>query len=166
MSSDPRPGTRWLSSEEEAAWRAYRRMRALLDLQVSRDLLVESALSDADYDVLSNLSDAADRRGRLKDLADMMLWSESRLSHHITRMEQRGLVAREKAADDRRGTVIVMTEHGWTVLKEAAPRHVSSVRRNLIDLLTRQQVKALHEVADTVVEHLCSEQLQDPTAGP
>lgn len=145
---------RWLSSDQEAAWRSYRRMRALLDLQISRDLAADSGLSDADYDVLSNLSEAEDRRWRLKDLARKMLWATSRLSHHISRMEQRGLVTREQAPGDGRGTVVVLTDKGWNVLVDAAPHHVESVRRHLIDLLTDDQLQTLRHIADTVVDHL------------
>lgn len=132
-------------------------MRALLDLQITRDLAADSGLSDADYDVLSSLSETDDHRQRLKDLADRMLWSESRLSHHIARMEDRGLVAREPAADDRRGTVVALTDYGRQVLVDAAPAHVASVRRHLIDLITDEQVRTLHEIADTVVGHLTAD---------
>lgn len=145
---------RWLSEEEERAWRAYRQMRALLDLQIARDLAKDSGLSAADYDVLSNLSEVEGHRWRLKDLASRMLWSDSRLSHHISRMEERGLVARERTPADGRGTMISLTGEGFRVLREAAPHHVESVRRHLIDLLTGQQVRTLGEVAQKVVDHL------------
>lgn len=145
---------RWLTSSEERAWRAYRLMRTRLDLQLSRDLATNSALSDADYDVLSNLSEADDYRGRLKDLAARMLWSPSRLSHHIARMQQRGLVAREECPEDGRGAVVALTAEGWAVLEAAAPAHVESVRRHLIDLLSPEQISTLAEVGETVVAHL------------
>src|SRR5688572_3173807 len=122
----------WLTAEEETAWRAYRRMRALLDLWILRDLATDAGLSDADYDVLSNLSDAEDHRWRVKDLADQMLWSESRLSHHLSRMEDRGLVRREAAAGDGRGRVVALTDEGFRLLVQAAPAHVASVRRHFI----------------------------------
>ena len=79
----------WLSAEEARAWLGYRRMHALLDLQISRDLARDSGLSEADYDVLSTLSESPEQMLRLGDLAAHMLWSKSRLSHHITRMQQR-----------------------------------------------------------------------------
>lgn len=155
---------RWLTSEQEAVWRAYRRMRALLDLQISRDLAADSNLSDADYDVLSNLSEVEDRRWRLKDLANRMLWSTSRLSHHISRMEERGLVARENAQDDRRGTIVTLTDEGWRVLVRAAPHHVESVRRHLIDLLSDEQIQTLGEIAAAVTRHLAPSNA--PANGP
>lgn len=147
-------GTRWLSRREEATWRAYRRMRARLDLQLARDLANDSGLSEPDYDVLSAVSEADGQRLRLKDLADSMLWSQSRLSHHVARMQQRGLVVREECATDGRGAVIALTPEGWRTIQEAAPGHVESVRRHLIDLLTAEEIETLGRIAEKVVAHL------------
>lgn len=146
--------TRWLSPPEERTWRAYRRMRARLDLQLTRDLANDAGLSEPDYDVLSGVSEAEGQRLRLKELADSMLWSQSRLSHHIARMEQRGLVVREDCASDRRGAVIALTSQGWQTIRAAAPAHVASVRRHLIDLLTPEEIETLGRIAEKVVAHL------------
>ncbi len=153
------PKTRWLDDAEMRAWLGYRRMFLLLNAQVGRDLAQDAGLSDPDYDVLSSLSAAPDRQGRLADLARRMLWSQSRLSHHISRMEQRGLVRRDECESDGRGSVVVLTAQGMRTLERAAPRHVESVRRNLIDLLTPAQIKALGDISETVVGHL-----RDPSA--
>ena len=114
--------TRWLDESEMRAWLGYRRMQLLLNARVNRDLARDSGLSEPDYDVLSNLSAAPDRRGRLSELAARMLWSQSRLSHHISRMEQRGLVAREECESDGRGSVIALTEHGLRHTAESCAR--------------------------------------------
>ncbi len=136
------------------AWRGYRRMRTLLDLELSRDLMRESGLSEPDYDVLSNLSEARDQRMRLSELAAWMLWSKSRLSHHITRMQQRGLVEREECPGDARGSVLTLTPAGRRAIMQAAPKHVASVRRHVIDLLTRDELAALDALSHRVVERL------------
>jgi DNA-binding MarR family transcriptional regulator len=146
--------TRWLSAEEERAWRRYRRMRTLLDLAISRDLRQDSGLSEADYDVLSTLSESSDDSWRARDLAARLLWSTSRLAHQVGRMEQRNLVSRSGTDDDARGAIVSLTRQGREVLKAAAPPHVESVRRNLIDLLTPTEVNALHRIAGKVVDHL------------
>ena len=146
--------TEWLNEQEARAWRGYRRMRALLDLELTRDLMRASGLSEADYDVLSNLSETPGQRLRLSELATWMLWSKSRLSHHITRMQQRGLVDREECPDDGRGSVITLTPAGLDAIERAAPRHVASVRRNMIDLLTAQEIATLGKLSHRVVEHL------------
>ncbi len=146
--------TRWLDPVQERAWRGYRRMRTLLDLQLARDLAADSGLSESDYDVLSTLTEKPEPRWRASELAAQLLWSSSRLAHHVGRMERRGLVARQACDDDGRGAVITLTDAGWAVLREAAPRHVASVRRHFIDLLTDEEVDALARISAKVIEHL------------
>ena len=148
----------WLDDAEARAWRGYMRMRTLLHAQIVRDLAREAGLSGPDYDVLSNVSEAEGRRTRLGDLAARMAWSKSRLSHHITRMEQRGLVTREDCTSDGRGAFVVLTDAGFRAIEAAAPGHVASVRRHFIDLLSRDQLDALAEITQTVVRRLSGEQ--------
>jgi DNA-binding MarR family transcriptional regulator len=145
---------RWLSPAEMRAWRGYRRMRALLDLQLARDLAADSGLSAADYDVLSSVSEAPGRQLRLSDLAAGMLWSVSRLSHHVSRMERRGLVARQDCDSDGRGAMVALTDEGWRTIQEAAVRHVAAVRAHFVDLLDAEDVTALGRIADKVLAHL------------
>jgi DNA-binding MarR family transcriptional regulator len=147
----------WLDDAEARAWRGYMRMRTLLHARIVRDLAREAGLSGPDYDVLSNVSEAEGRRSRLGDLAARMAWSKSRLSHHITRMEQRGLVTREDCTSDGRGAFVVLTDAGLRAIQAAAPGHVASVRRNFIDLLSREQLDALAEITQTVVRRLTDE---------
>jgi DNA-binding MarR family transcriptional regulator len=145
---------RWLSPAQARTWRGYRQMRAVLDLQLSRDLARDCGLSEADYDVLSNVSESAAGSLRLGDLAAHMLWSKSRLSHHVARMERRGLVARQDCPSDGRGAVLTLTEAGWAVIRAAAPAHVESVREHFMDLLTDEQVRVLGDLTETVLAHL------------
>lgn len=146
----------WLNPQEARTWRGYMRMRALLDLQIARDLAQETGLSDADYTVLVVLSEAPDHRIRLMELADRMLWSRSRLTHHLDRMEQRGLVRRDHHPDNRRAIDAVLTTKGRRAIETAAPRHVASVRRHFIDLLSAPELEALADVSERVIEHLRS----------
>jgi DNA-binding MarR family transcriptional regulator len=138
-------------------------MRTLLDLQIARDLNRDSGLSETDYDVLSTLSERPGNRWRARDLAAQLLWSTSRLAHHVGRMEQRGLVARQPCADDARGALISLTEQGQATLRKAAPPHADSVRRHLIDLLTAEEVAALDVIAGKVITHLAGEVPTDST---
>lgn len=146
--------SRWLDKREELAWRGYRRMFTLLEGRLARDLAEESGLSMADYTVLSNLAEAEDRRWRLSALADHMQWSQSRLSHQITRMEKRGLVMREEVEDDGRGAFVTLTRPGLKTIAEATPIHLRSVRRHMIDLLTHEQLETLTELSEVVTSHL------------
>jgi DNA-binding MarR family transcriptional regulator len=149
---------RWLDEAEDRAWRSYMRMRTLLHARILRDLAREAGLSGPDYDVLSHVSESPGRRARLGELAERIAWSRIRLSHHLTRMERRGLVTRQDCPSDGRGAFVVLTDAGFRVIQAAAPGHVASVRRNFIDLLSRQQLDALTSITDTVVGHLAQDQ--------
>jgi DNA-binding MarR family transcriptional regulator len=158
--------TGWLSDDEQRAWRAYRRMVLLVDSAVARELSQESGLSMPDYQVLSALSEAATRRRRLTDLAARMQWSPSRLSHHVTRMEQRGLVTRAECSEDLRAAYVVLTDEGWAAIEAAAPDHVASVRAHLIDLLTPEEVDAVTRIGEKVITHFGESCLDYPDPGP
>jgi DNA-binding MarR family transcriptional regulator len=145
---------RWLDRDEFRAWLGYRRMRLVLDAEIARDLMRTSGLSMPDYDVLSVLADAPDQRQRLTALAARMLWSKSRLSRHISRMEARGLVVREDDATDARRAGVILTDQGRRAIVEAAPPHVESVRRHFVDLLTEDQLRMFGDVAEIVLNRL------------
>jgi DNA-binding MarR family transcriptional regulator len=143
---------RWLSDTEMRTWLGYRRMRRLLDLKVNRDLAADAGLSEQDYDVLSILSDLPDQRLRVGELSERLWWTRSGLSRHLGRMEQRGLVAREDDPDDARATVVTLTNQGRDAIADAAPGHVASVRRHLIDRLTPAELQALGDIAAKVLD--------------
>lgn len=138
---------RWLSEREQCAWRAFIALQVRLMAQLNRDLQESSGLSNADFAVLVPLSEHPDGRIRVLELARGLQWEKSRLSHQLTRMQQRGLVARSQCDDDRRGAWIELTPDGRAAVEAAAPSHVESVRRYLFDTLSGEQVDALYEIA-------------------
>lgn len=144
----------WLDEEEARAWRGYLRMNTVLLAELNRDLQRDSGLSGADYDVLVILSEDPSQRLRLRDLGAQLLWEKSRLSHHITRMESRGLVRRAECSSDARGAFVVMTDQGRRAIEAAAPLHVANVRRHFFDQLSPAQVRSLAEAAESVLEGL------------
>lgn len=150
--TEPTDHTHWLDEREARAWYGYRRMSLLLNAQVNKELAAHSGLSEPDYDVLSALTDSAHARIRIGDLAGHMLWSRSRLSHHVARMEARGLVTREGCGDDGRGAVVHLTAAGRGAIQAAAPGHVESVRRHLFDHLTRAEIDALAQITGKIVD--------------
>ncbi|MFC9994868.1 MarR family winged helix-turn-helix transcriptional regulator [Nocardia sp. NPDC127526] len=145
--------TRWLDDVEMRAWLGYVFTRDLIAAAVGRDSLRESNLTYVEYTVLARLSDAPNHRRSFAELAAVLEWSQSRLSHQITRMEKRGLVARESIPDDARRTAAVLTDKGSQVLDGAAPAHVDSVRRHMVDVLDRTQLAALADIYDTLLAH-------------
>jgi DNA-binding MarR family transcriptional regulator len=146
--------SQWLDPGEERAWRAYRRMFTLLEARLARELATETGLSMADYTVLSNLVEVEGRRWRITALAEYLQWSQSRLSHQLSRMEERGLVAREQAEGDARGAYVVLTRSGLKSIAAATPTHLAGVRSHMIDLLNREQLETLADIGGTVVSHL------------
>jgi DNA-binding MarR family transcriptional regulator len=140
-------GTRWLSPDEQRAWRAFLDASRLLFECLDRSLERDADLSSADYEILVQLSEAPERRLRMKDLAQGTTFSRSRLSHAMSRLEHSGWVRREACPSDRRGTVAVLTDDGFSVLEAAAPGHVTAVRRWLFDGLTGAQVAQLEQIA-------------------
>jgi DNA-binding MarR family transcriptional regulator len=152
--------TRWLDEREAAAWRRMRQLGAPLNAALNRQLTRDSGLSMADYEVLVVLSEAPDLRLRARELGRATGWEKSRLSHHITRMERRGLVSREGCATDGRGAWVVMTAVGKDAIQTAAPGHVEAVRRFVIDALTPEQLEQLAAIGAAVqarLEPVCAE---------
>ena len=132
-------------------------MQGELRNRVASRLQRETGLSEADYEVLVNLSEAPGGRLRPTDLGGATRWEKSRISHHVTRMEARGLVRRMPCPTDTRGALVVMTPAGRRAIERAAPRHVEHVREAFIDVLTPAQLDALVEIADAVLERLTDE---------
>jgi DNA-binding MarR family transcriptional regulator len=156
--------SKWLTDDEQRAWRAYRRMVLLVDAEIARDLSRDSSLSVPDYQVLSALSESDDHRQRLTELANDMQWSASRLSHHVSRMEQRGLVTRAECSEDLRAAYVVLSDVGWQAIKAAASDHVKSVRAHLIDLLDQDELRFLTAIGEKVIAHFGEGCLDYPQA--
>ncbi len=146
--------TRWLTEEEQRLWRGWLAASMLLPERINRDLQEQHGLTGTDYQILVELSESSERRMRMSTLAEHTQLSRSRLSHQIDRMTKAGLVTRQECAQDGRGMFAVLTEQGWETIVAAAPDHVESVRRHLVDRLTPEQFAAFGEaciiVADAV----------------
>ena len=140
---------RWLDPDEDRAWRAFRRTMVTVQGRTSQDLAAVG-LSEADFEVLSTLSEAPDHTSTLGAQADKMAWSRSRLSRHASRMETRGLIERAPDPADGRGCRLVLTRQGLQVLEDAVPAHVASVRRHVIDRLDADDLAALERIARKV----------------
>jgi DNA-binding MarR family transcriptional regulator len=144
------PGPRWLDDDEQRTWRTFLDVDRLLPHALDRQLQRDAGLTLADYEVLSRLSEAPERRLRMAELADATLFSRSRLSHAVTRLEARGWVERTECPDDRRGLFAHLTDAGYAVLASSAPGHVDAVRRHLFDPLTAEQAHHLGELLGLV----------------
>ena len=144
---------RWLSADEQQAWRATVNLSQLLLRQLDRDLSAHG-LNGHDYEILVELTEAPGQRMRMTELADATSQSRSRLSHQISRMENRGLVRRDECEGDKRGTFAVLTDEGVAAMERVAPDHVEHVRRHFIDRLSPRQLEEIRDAFGPIVEYL------------
>ena len=145
--------TRWLSDSEQQVWRDFLQVQRLLERSTGQQL-AGSGLSNSDFAVLVVLSDVPEGRRRAFELGRELEWEKSRLSHHLTRMQGRGLVLREDCGSDRRGAHIAITSAGRSALEAAAPGHVEHVRGKVFDVLAPSQVDALGEICTLLLTSL------------
>ncbi|MEV7864604.1 MarR family winged helix-turn-helix transcriptional regulator [Streptomyces sp. NPDC088124] len=145
---------RWLDPEQKTAWDSFIRMQETLIGRLSRHIQADSGLSASDYIVLVNLTERGSGRLRFLDLAKLAEWEKSRMSHQVTRMAKRGLVAREECPDDGRGAFVVATPAGYEAIGEAAPQHVEHVRRLFVDALPPDELKTFGRLSRRILDHM------------
>jgi len=135
----------WLSAEQQRVWRSYLLGAARLSERLDADLR-PFGIDLSEYEILVTLSEADDRRLRMSDLAALVHQSRSRLTHAVARLEKDDLVVREPVPHDKRGVVAVLTDAGMDLLRRAAPDHVRSVRRYLVDAVPPADYEAMGRV--------------------
>jgi DNA-binding MarR family transcriptional regulator len=148
---------RWLSADEQAAWRQLVQLLFLLPSALDAELQRDAGISSFEYMVLSGLSEADNRTLRMSDLAVMAAGSLSRLSHVVSRLEKRGWVRREPCPGDGRFVNAVLTDEGWDKVVATAPGHVESVRRLVVDALSPSDLIALGGACGQVLRALAKE---------
>jgi DNA-binding MarR family transcriptional regulator len=144
----------WLTEEQQRIWREYLTMVSRLRTAMHRQLQQDCELSLSDYDVLVPLSERGPQR--VNELGEVLAWEQSRLSHQLGRMRGRGLVERHGGGDDRRGTIVELTDSGRAALDAAAPGHAELVRSVVFDGLSAAQLRAFGSTIESVLERLTS----------
>ncbi|MFB7089204.1 MarR family winged helix-turn-helix transcriptional regulator [Streptomyces sp. NPDC056296] len=117
-----------LTSEEREFWYAWKRAQEAVRTRVLEDVTVATGLSGADIGILIRIDDAGGAL-RQNQLATSLGWDRTRLSHQLTRMETRELLARTKVPG---GVEVGMRPAGQTAIETARPIHASAVRNHLI----------------------------------
>ena len=144
----------WLDEAQQRTWRAWLTVAELLPRALDAQLQRDAGLTHPAYVVLAMLSEAPQRSRRMSDLARRANQSQSRLSHTVARLEERGWVRRERSPDDGRGNLAVLTDAGWDVVQSVAPGHVTAVRESVFDPLTPEQTKQFGEVLEAIADRL------------
>src|SRR3954464_12827505 len=148
---------RWLDERQQRVWQGYLHLNQELMAVLEQQLAGESGLSGADYRVLVPLSEAAGGLLRARDLGSEIGWDRSRLSHHLSRVEKRGLIIREECAEDARGLMVRLTKAGRRAIEEAAPGHAKAVRRYFFDQLADQEIETMAAVFERLLNNLSRE---------
>ena len=146
--------SRWLDRRQQHVWQGYIHVNQELFALLEQELALESGLSGADYQVLHPLSVAPGGLLRARDLGREIRWDRGRLSHHLSRMEKRGLIVREECAEDARGLMVRLTKAGRRAIEKAAPAHAETVRRYFFDQLSKDEIETMAAVFDRVLENL------------
>ena len=155
---------RWLDDVEQHTWRVWLAVAELLPRTLDAQLQRDAGLTHAAYVVLAMLSEVPAGR-RMSDLARVANQSQSRLSHTVARLEERGWVRRERATEDRRGNLAVLTDAGREVVVRVAPGHVAAVRESFFAALTPEQTRLVGEALGAVLERLDPDHTQRAIAG-
>ena len=135
-----------LSAAEQKAWRTFVESSWALHTRLEEDLRAMTGLSMSDYHVLVTLSETPDRRLRMGELADRLVFSPSRVTYQINQMVKRGLVRKQACSSDGRGREAVLTDAGMAALVDAAPKHLATVRDSFIDQLEPDELDVIERV--------------------
>lgn len=144
----------WLDEDQQRLWRRWVALSSELPAALHRQLQADSGLSLQDFEVLVRLTEAPDGRARVTDLAHAVGWERSRLSHHIKRMQGRGLVTREECCDDGRGAFIALTPSGRESIVQAAPGHARTVRDLVFASMADAEMGAVTSFLEGVLDRL------------
>jgi DNA-binding MarR family transcriptional regulator len=156
QSGVPAKPIRWLNNHEWSAWLQLLSMFTLLPAALDSQLQREAGMSHFEFSVMAALSRQPGRSLQLKELAVVANGSLSRLSHVISRLERRGWVRRASGTKGR-ATHAVLTEEGYDKLMATGSIHFREVRRLIFDVLTREEVASLRQVAARINASLIPE---------
>jgi DNA-binding MarR family transcriptional regulator len=140
----------WLDRDERHVWMSLIAMLMSVPQAVDAQLKRDSGLNFFEYSMLSQLSASPNHTLQMTQLAQLVGGTLSRLSHAASRLEQQRLVRRRVVTGESRCTELSLTEEGMAALEAAAPGHVRQSRRLVFDVLTREQVAQLREIAQAL----------------
>jgi DNA-binding MarR family transcriptional regulator len=143
-----------VSEQDWRLWREFVTMHRHLARELDRQLQRDAGISQADFTVLATLSEAPDRRLRTGELAELLAWEKSRVSHQVARMESRGLLDRTECDTDGRGTWVGLTPDGRRTLLASSRDHADAIRDLFFDELADDEKSALGDVARRVLDRL------------
>lgn len=146
--------TRTLEPEEWELWDTWMRAQRLLTRELERGLQRDCGISKAEFSVLVTLRGASGREMPVGELSESLDWDKSRVSHQLTRMENRGFVERTKYGADGRRAGIRLTAEGRRAAQSALLVHAGNIRSQFLDSLTPEQAEAIRAWSEQVVDRI------------
>ena len=143
-----------ISREEFRAYAALIASSTLLQRAVERNLREQAELTQVQFEILMNLSNAGDPGIRMAQLADALIVSRSGLSYQVAQLESRGWITRERSADDERGVVARITPEGERMRRRVYAGHIDIVRTAFLDALEPDELATLTTALERVVGRL------------
>src|SRR3954452_3564171 len=132
------------------AWGSLLRAHATLMRRLDTDLVRETGLALADFDVLAQLAKAHGEL-RITELAERALISRSGMTRRVARLVDEGLVRRDRASTDARGVVVALTKAGMARLGETAPVHARGISKLFVAQLDEQELALLERALSKVI---------------
>jgi DNA-binding MarR family transcriptional regulator len=148
---------KWLDAREERAWRTFVHAHDHLVVRLQRHLARDAGLIVGDYELLAVLSEHPEGRMPAQEVGTLLQWEKSRLSHQVSRMQERGLIVREPNPADARSVMICILPAGRRTIEDAAPEHVRNVRRHFIGLFTPAELDTLADLNERIMRHLADD---------
>ncbi|MEU8141199.1 MarR family winged helix-turn-helix transcriptional regulator [Nonomuraea sp. NPDC048901] len=146
--------TRTLEPEEWELWHTWMLAQRLLAREFERGLQRDCGISKAEFSVLVTLWKAPGREMRVGELSESLAWEKSRVSHQLTRMENRGLVEPTQSGAGGRRTGIGLTTKGRELAESAILGHAGNIRRYFLDSLTPEQAAVMRAWSEQVVDRI------------
>lgn len=119
---------------------------------LNRDLLDTAGLTLAENLALCQVAMSPQRRLRMVDLAGRLGIAKSAVTKTVDRLEERGLLRRERDPQDRRTVYAVVTPEGEKVFDLARVAYLDSVSRHFADRLPRPTLRQLRQLAARVLD--------------
>lgn len=145
-----------MSQETKAveAWESLFRAQVSVMRTLAEDFPL-AGLSFNEYDALFTLSREPERTARLRDLNRLMLLSQPSVSRLIDRLASRGLVTKQTDPEDKRSTIVTMTEAGLAAFRPAAQAHMGRIEEILGTRLSAQELTTLSGLTGRLRQGLC-----------
>jgi len=142
-----------INQEEMKIWHLWKGTFHTIFGRIVKEMSDHTGLSESDFGILDRLVLLGEGKLRQQELADSMDWDKSRLSHHLKRMEKRGLIVRSPLDTDR-GVQVEITSEGQSALDNARPFLAKAMRQHFFEQLTDQDIEVITKLAERTQEKL------------